>query len=92
VQIVTNKNFLELATYMRISSIATRFLREVLQTSHIFSITRLPPTSENIVFAYSTLTAQYEPDQLSSFDTYFSFWVCDNLATGHYLQKQDVIY
>ncbi len=33
-------------------------------------------------FAYSTLASVHE-NTMTSFDTDSSFWVCDNLATGH---------
>ncbi len=36
-----------------------------------------------MAFVYSTLTSQDELDQLSSFDTDSSFWVCNNSVTGH---------
>jgi hypothetical protein len=72
-QIVTSKNFLELAMQllcaMQISSVVTRILREVSQTPHIFSIAKTPSTFGKLAFAYSTLTAQDELDQLSLFNT-----------------------
>jgi hypothetical protein len=90
-QIVANKNFLELAmqllhvnNYMQVSSIVTQFLREVTQAPHIFSIARTNSKFGTLaIFAYSTSTAQDDLDQLSLFDADFSFWVCDNSATGH---------
>ncbi len=87
---MTTKNFsnsvvhlLFVHTYLRFSSVASRFLRDVSQTPHIFSNPRMPSTFRTLAFVYSTSTSQDELDQLSSFDTDSSFWVCDNSATGH---------
>jgi hypothetical protein len=40
-------------------------------------------TSLFTIAAYSTLAASAQLSDLSFFDTYSSFWVCDNSGTGH---------
>jgi hypothetical protein len=85
---VTTKNFSN--SVSRFSSVALRFLREVPQTPHIFSNPRLPSKFGTLAFVYLTSTSQDELDQLSSFNTNFSFWVCDNSATGHIFKDKSL--
>jgi hypothetical protein len=89
---VTTKNFLPLNVnarspcvmiYVQISLIGVTLLREVIKSPHIFSIGRMvSPLREFTTFAYSTLAETNDCEQLTSFDTDSSFWVCNNLATG----------
>ena len=90
---VTWWNFLRLNVYaqsscvkicMWFSSIGVKFLREVIKAPHIFSIGRTTSTLRGFTtFAYSTLAETNDCEQLTSFDMNSSFWVCNNLVTGH---------
>ncbi len=50
----------------------------------------MPSKFGTLAFAYSTLTSHDDFDQLSSFDTDSSFWVCDNSATGHICKDKSI--
>jgi hypothetical protein len=66
------------------SFIGVKILREITTSPHNFSIGRTIPTLvKSTAVAYSTSTDLDDFNQLTSFDTDSSFWVCDNLATGH---------
>jgi hypothetical protein len=69
---------------VQISSIGVKLLREVIKAPHIFSIGRTISTLRGFtIFAYSTLAETNDCEQLTSFDMNSSFWVCNNLVTGH---------
>jgi hypothetical protein len=93
VDFLTKKNFSYLnlnarslctKIYTRISLVRVKFLREITTSLHNFSVGRVISTlGKLIAVAYSTSTDSDDFDQLASFDTDSSFWVCDNSATRH---------
>jgi hypothetical protein len=68
-------------TLLQIFSFLRKMSSLILKVPHIFS---LACTQFHVftTLAYSMLT-QAHANMMSSFDTDLSFWVCDNLATGH---------
>jgi hypothetical protein len=69
---------------MQISLIGVKLLTEVIKAPHIFSIGRTTSILGGFTtFAYSTLAETNVCKQSTSFGTDPSFWVCNNLATGH---------
>ncbi len=46
---------------------------------------------KSTVLAYSTSTHSDDFNQLASFDMDSSFWVCDNLATGHICKNKALL-
>jgi hypothetical protein len=77
--------------YQEISCVQTRLLREIGKVLHNFSFrTTCTWLHAFTVFVHSTMTDLADCNPLSSFNTDSSFWVCDDLATGHICNNKDL--